>query len=91
MQYLVRDEKYSRDWDSCKPREILVYGISANMYRSACGARLIKFKSLFLKIGQFGLKSPDIYNLIRVRIGPPYPFECNKRRLNGDPWGSGLE
>jgi hypothetical protein len=28
---------------------------------------------------------------IRVRIGPPHPLVCRKRRQHGDPWGSGLE
>ena len=28
---------------------------------------------------------------IRVRIGSPHPLVCRKRRLIGDPWGSGLE
>ena len=28
--------------------------------------------------------------MIRVRIGPPHPLVCRKRRLIGDLWGSGV-
>jgi hypothetical protein len=35
--------------------------------------------------------NPDLPMMTWVRIGPPHPLVCCKRRMIGDPWGSWLE
>jgi hypothetical protein len=71
------------------PRATLGFGPVTQWSSNLCTAALTTAPlSLSLSLSVIHKNRPV---RIRVRISPPHPLVCRKRRLNGDPWGSGLE
>jgi hypothetical protein len=77
--------------------KILIYkGIQMHLFKlylkkeKILFSRLLPHKGCGISILTRILTGPMDFR-IRIRIGPPHPIVYRKRRLNVDPWWSGLE